>query len=78
MLVIKSIDKNTSTYLYKEGRLKNVTALCSTVKEFEEKELMIVAGESSNGEGKGCLNIITLNDEKEDWKLLQTSHKGRV
>lgn len=79
MLVIKSIDKNTSTFLYREGRLKNVSAICSTMKEVDEKELMIVAGEGSGGENqKASINIITITDEKEDWRLVQTLHKGRI
>ena len=57
-----------------------MTAICSTIKEQDEKETIIVAGESSGGDNqKATISIITLSsDEKEDWKMLQTSHKGRI
>ena len=79
MLVIKNIDKNTSHFLYKEGRLKNVSAISSASKEPEGKQLMIAAGEHSFGDNqKAIITIITIVDKKEDWKVISTHHKEQI
>ena len=75
MLVIKSLEKNTSRFLQKEGKLNNVTAICASMLEAQDQSIIAVG---DTVEEKAAITIVTVSDEREEWKSFPTGVKGEV
>lgn len=72
MIVIKDMNTKSQTFLQRENRFKNVTALAAA--QTKKEKIIIAAGESSSEEKQATIVIAKTTQSK--WRILPMGVKG--